>query len=98
MKPVARTTIKLDEAFKARGRRAADAEGKSERAMERAERCREFLDDAREADEDFQRSGLGYAANDVFTYFAAVIGGEKSSRPRLKKFFEKKAKVVARRR
>ena len=45
-------------------------------------RYQAFLEEGLRADEAMQRSGLGYAADDVHTYLASIIAGDKARRPK----------------
>ncbi|MGE5182010.1 MAG: hypothetical protein ACM31C_08105 [Acidobacteriota bacterium] len=47
-----------------------------------AEQRRGFADDARRAEADFDRTGLGYAADDVHAYVRARAAGKKPRRPK----------------
>jgi hypothetical protein len=54
------------------------------REMERAESFREFLQDAREAEDVVSRTGKAYDAKEVFAYLAAKAQGSGAERPRAK--------------
>jgi hypothetical protein len=50
--------------------------------VEAAELYQTFLKEGLRADEAMQRSGLGYAAEDVHSYLASKIRGRKGQRPK----------------
>jgi len=52
----------------------------------RAELRRKFVEDAMAADDDMQRTGLGYDLKDVKAYFEAKLSGKRAKRPRLKRW------------
>ncbi|MGH8673762.1 MAG: hypothetical protein ACREVG_05585 [Burkholderiales bacterium] len=88
---VAATSLKLPKHLKERIERLSRRAGESTHAyMLRAleghvtaeERYQAFLTDGVRADEAMQRSGLGYAANDVHAYVTARARGRASRRPR----------------
>lgn len=56
------------------------------RETERAESFREFLKDAREAEDEVSRTGKAYDAEEVFAYLAAKAQGSGAMRPRAKKW------------
>jgi predicted transcriptional regulator len=85
------TSLKLPAELKARIDALAEAAGKSphafmleaiEREALRAERYEAFLTEALEADEEMERTGLYYAAEDVFAYLTARAQGKRARRPR----------------
>jgi predicted transcriptional regulator len=51
-----------------------------------AEKRKAFVADAVAALRDFERTGKGYALEDVRKYYAARIAGKKARRPRLKRW------------
>jgi predicted transcriptional regulator len=88
---VAATSLKLPRKLKTRIDRLARRSRESPHAfmlralegqVEAAERYQAFLKEGLRADEAMQRSGLGYAAEDVHRYLAARIGGRKVQRPK----------------
>lgn len=89
--PSVATSLKLPAELKARVDALAEAAGKSphafmveaiEREAARAERYEAFLSEALEADDDMERTGLYYAAEDVFRYMTARAEGKRARRPR----------------
>jgi len=85
------TSLKLPAELKARVEALAEAAGKSphafmveaiEQEATRAELYETFLKDALEADSDMERTGLHYAAEDVFQYMTARVEGKRARRPR----------------
>lgn len=56
------------------------------REIEREEKRRAFLDDARESEEEARRSVKAFDAQDAFTYLAAKVEGKKVRRPRARKW------------
>jgi predicted transcriptional regulator len=87
---VTATSLKLPKRLKTRIERLSKRSGESTHAyMLRAleghvtaeERYQEFIADGVRADEAMQRSGLGYAANDVHAYVTARARGRASGRP-----------------
>jgi predicted transcriptional regulator len=85
------TSLKLPADLKARVEALAEAAGKSphafmveaiEREAARAERYESFLEQAREADDEMERTGLYYAAEDVFAYLTTRAEGKRARRPR----------------
>jgi predicted transcriptional regulator len=93
--PMATTSLKLSEQLKARIASLAEEQGKSphaymvdalEQQAERAERRREFLAAGRASAEEFDRTGIGYAFEDVERYIVALAAGKKVPRPKPRKF------------
>ena len=89
------TSLKLTEALKARVEAAAEAAGKTphafmveaiERETARAERYDAFIDEALEAEQEMQRSGEYFAAEDVFRYVTARAEGKPARRPNPKRW------------
>jgi len=89
--PVSATSLKVPRKLKTRIDRLARRSGESSHAfmlralegqVEAAERYQAFLEEGLRADEAMQRSGLGYAADDVHTYLASIITGGKARRPK----------------
>ena len=87
------TSLKLSEELRARVLAAAEAAGTSPHAFmveaiaretERAEQYDAFLDDARKAEAEVERTGLHYAAKDVFRYMTARAAGKRPRRPKPK--------------
>ncbi len=88
---VAATSLKVPRKLKSRIDRLARGSGESPHAfmlralegqVEAAERYQMFLEEGVRADEAMQRSGIGYAADDVHAYLSALIAGRKSRRPK----------------
>ena len=88
---VSATSLKLPKRLKARIDRLSKLLGESAhayvlRALEghvtAEERYEAFLKDGVRADEAMMRSGLGYAADDVHAYVAALAEGRKPRRPK----------------
>ena len=89
--PVAATSIKIPSRLKSKIERLARKTGESSHAfmlraltgqVEATERYQAFLRDGVRADEAMQRSGLGYAAEDVHVYLEAKLSGRRARRPR----------------
>jgi hypothetical protein len=51
-----------------------------------AEKRRKVVADAREAKEEFERTGLGYAMEEVHAYYRARLLGKKAPKPRLRQW------------
>lgn len=51
-----------------------------------AEKRKAFIAEAVAARHEFERTGKGYALEDVRRYFAARIAGKRARRPRLKRW------------
>lgn len=87
------TSLKLPAELKVRVDSAAEASGKTPHAFmveaiehetTRAERYEAFLDDALRAERDLERTGVAYAADDVFRYMTARARGKAARRPKPK--------------
>jgi predicted transcriptional regulator len=87
------TSIKLPEELKERVDAAAEAAGTTPHAFmieaiaretRRAELYEQFLEEARQADREVERSGKHYLADDVFRYMEARAAGKRSRRPTAK--------------
>jgi predicted transcriptional regulator len=85
------TTIRLPVVLKRRIASAARRAGKSPHAFmleaisaetRRAEMRRKFIDDALAADAEMERTGRGYAWEDVKAYLEAKVAGKPVRRPR----------------
>ena len=84
-------TLKLSPQLKARIASLAEQTGRSphslmleaiERHVEYEERVRDFVEDARAADEEIERGGEVYAAEDVHRWVARVAQGKKAAKPK----------------
>ncbi len=84
------TSLKLPEELRARVIAAADAAGTSPHAFmvqaisretDRAEQYDAFMDDARKAEAEVDRTGLHYPAKDVIRYMTARAAGKHPRRP-----------------
>ncbi len=89
--PTVATSLKLPEDLKTRIEAAAEAAGKTphafmidaiERETARAELYEAFVQEAIEADEEAERTGLYYAAEDVYRYMANLAQGKAVKRPK----------------
>jgi predicted transcriptional regulator len=87
------TSLKLPDELKARVEAAAEAAGKTSHAFmieaiehetARAERYGAFIDEALDAEREMERTGLHYAAEDVFRYVTARAEGKPARRPKPK--------------
>ena len=85
------TTLKLPEALKARIATLAQAEGRTPHAYmieallekaARAERRREYLAAGTAALQEYERTGIAYAMEDVERYILGTAAGKKPSRPK----------------
>ena len=85
------TTLKLPEDLKARLSAQAQAEGKTPHAymlealrekVERADRRRAYLDAGAAALDQYGRTGIAYAMEDVEQYILGLAAGKTPSRPR----------------
>lgn len=85
------TSLKLPKVLKTRITRLAKRAGESphafmlrllEEQVQAAERFEQFLAAARQADERMQKSGMGYAAQDVHAYLEAKVAGRRAARPK----------------
>jgi predicted transcriptional regulator len=91
------TSVKVPGELKARIDELARRSGKSPHAyvlaaleehVARTELAEQFLQDAIAADEEMQRSGIGYEAAQVHDYVAAKVRGKKATRPRATRWRE----------
>ena len=89
------TTLKLPEELKRRIAEAARERQKTAHAFmvdaireetDRAERQRSFLDAAKTAQAEFEKTGLGYAMDDVHRYVLGVADGQTARKPRKKRW------------
>lgn len=89
--PTHATSLKLPAALKARIDGIAKATGTTahafmlealEREADRAERYEAFLEDALTSERALERTGVHYAATDVFRYMEARAAGKRVRRPR----------------
>jgi predicted transcriptional regulator len=89
------TTLKLPPELKTRIARVAKGAGQTPHAFmiealahqtEQAERRRRMMADALSARAEFERTGLGYAMQDVHVYFRARMQGKKAAKPRLRQW------------
>ena len=87
------TSLKLPPELHERVVAAAEAAGTSPHAFmvdaiaretTRAEQYDAFLDDALKAEAEVDRTGLHYAADDVFRYMTARAAGKRARRPKPK--------------
>lgn len=87
----AATSLKMPQRLKTRVERVAKRANESPhafmvRAIEEQVQAEElhqrFLAEAARADDAMQRSGTGYAAQDVHAYLAAKVAGKPTRRPR----------------
>lgn len=87
----ATTTLKLPENLKQRIAPLADSAGKTPHAWmveaiemqaTLAEKRKAFVADARTAEEEVERTGLVYRADDVHRYIRARASGQKAPRPK----------------
>lgn len=85
------TTLKLPEDLKKRIAPLAKSEGKTPHAWmvealqdqaARAEKRREFIAAALAADEEYRRTGIAYAMEDVHAYLEARMHDRNTPRPR----------------
>ena len=85
------TTLKLPDELRARLAAQAEAEGKSAHAYmlealkekaDRADRRREYLAAGSAALEEYQRTGIAYAMEDVERYIVGIAAGKKPRRPK----------------
>jgi len=84
------TTLKLPDALKFRITNAAEYVGKTPHAFmlealqaqtELAERRREFVDAAKQAEQEVAQYGLVYDADEVFSYLRAKLEGRAAEHP-----------------
>ncbi|MDQ3296648.1 MAG: hypothetical protein M3619_08700 [Myxococcota bacterium] len=85
------TSLKLRAELKARIDAIAKTAGTSahafmveaiEREADRAERYGKFVEDALRAEREMERTGVYYAADDVFRYMETRAAGKPAKRPR----------------
>ena len=93
------TTLKLPDDLKARIAAQAEAEGMTLHAyllqairekVERADRRKAYLAAGSAAWEEYQRTGIAYAFEDVKEYVLALAAGKKPTRPKPEKRTRKK--------
>jgi len=84
------TTLKLPDTLKSRIVHAAEYIGKTPHAFmlealqaqtELAERRREFVDAAKQAEQEVAQYGLVYDADEVFSYLRATLEGRDAEHP-----------------
>ena len=89
------TTLKLPPGLKERIQAVVSGTDRSvhsfmleaiERETTLAEKRRSFVAEAREAADDFDRTGLGYDADEVHAYFRARAAGKRVPRPKAKRW------------
>ncbi len=89
------TTLKLPPELKARVARVAKGAGQTPHAFmveaiaqqtDLAEERRRLIAEATAARQEFDRTGLGYAMEDVHAYYRARIQGKKTAKPRLRQW------------
>lgn len=89
------TTLKLPPELKERVASIVDGTGKSPHAFmveaieeqtRRAEQRKKFVADALAARQEFERTGKGYALEDVFNYLDARVRGKPARKPRLRRW------------
>ena len=89
------TTLKLPDELKKRVAALVKGTGKSahafmvdaiEQQTSLAERRNAFVTDAKRAQEEMNRAGKGYPAEEVHAYMNARSEGKKASRPRAKRW------------
>jgi predicted transcriptional regulator len=85
------TTLKVPDELRARLAAQAEAEGKSPHAYmlealkekaDRADRREEYLSAGSAALQEYQRTGIAYAMEDVEQYILGVPAGKKPRRPK----------------
>ena len=85
------TTLKVPDDLRARLAEQAEAEGKSAHAYmlealkekaDRADRRREYLSVGATALDEYERSGIAYAMEDVEQYILGIAAGKKPGRPK----------------
>ena len=88
------TTLKLPDGLKHRVAEAAATAGRSphafmveaiERQTQLAERRRQFIESALEAEREVAEFGLVYDGDEVLTYLKSRLDGKKARRPRKRK-------------
>jgi predicted transcriptional regulator len=91
------TSLKIPSELKTRIEKLAQKSGKTTHAfvlsaleeyVSRSELAEQFLEDAIAADDQMQRSGLGYDAREVHAYVTAKAQGKRARRPRVKRWRE----------
>jgi len=91
------TSLKIPSELKTRIEKLAQTSGKTTHAfvlsaleeyVSRSELAEQFLEDAIAADDQMQRSGLGYDAREVHAYVTAKAQGQRARRPRVKRWRE----------
>ena len=94
------TTLKVPDDLRARLAAQAEAEGKSAHAYmlealkekaDRADRRREYLSAGAAALDEYERSGIAYAMEDVEQYIQGIAAGKKPNRPKPAKASRKKS-------
>jgi predicted transcriptional regulator len=89
------TTLKLPPDLKERISKVVEGTGQTAHAFmldairlqtERAERRREFIAAAQASREEFARTGVGYAMEDVHGYVKARAAGKKATKPKPKRW------------
>lgn len=94
------TTLKVPDELRARLAAQAEAEGKSAHAYmldalkekaDRADRRREYLSAGAAALDEYERSGIAYAMEDVEQYILGIAAGKRPSRPKPAKASRKKS-------
>jgi predicted transcriptional regulator len=89
------TTLKLSAELKERIAKVVEDTGQTAHAfmvdairkqIENAENRRRFTSGALAARGEFDRSGAGYAMEDVHAYVAARVQGKKTRKPKLKRW------------
>lgn len=93
------TTLKLPDDLRARLALQAEAEGKSPHAYmlealkekaDRADRRQEYLSAGAAALEEYERTGIAYAMEDVERYILGIAAGREPRRPKPGKASRKK--------
>jgi len=88
---ISATSLKLPQMLKDRIDRLAKRAGESSHAymvrlleerVEAAERFEKFVGEARQADQRMEKTGIGYAASDVYGYLEARVVGRRKARPK----------------
>ena len=94
------TTLKVPDDLRARLAAQAEAEGKSAHAYmldalkekaDRADRRREYLSAGAAALNEYERSGIAYAMEDVEQYILGIAADRKPGRPKPAKASRKKS-------
>jgi predicted transcriptional regulator len=93
------TTLKVPDDLRARLAAQAEAEGMSAHAYmlealrekaDREDRRREYLSAGAEALDEYERTGIAYAMEDVEQYILGIAAGKKPKRPKPVKASRKK--------